>query len=60
MREDAVGDKVDQYELTELLARSGMASIFTAVDTGSRATVVLTPKQKSRMYMVMEHCVGEI
>jgi len=41
MREDAVGDKVDQYELTDLLARSGMASIFKAVDTKSRATVVL-------------------
>ncbi len=94
MREDAVGDKVDHYELTELLARSGMASIFKAVDTETRATVVLkiphmqfesdvvfferfkreeeigqrlqhpnivkvlTPRQKSRMYMVMEFCEG--
>jgi serine/threonine-protein kinase len=32
---------LDQYELTELLARSGMASIFKATDTLSRNTVVL-------------------
>src|SRR3984893_898470 len=32
MREVNVGDKLDQYELTELIARSGMASIFKAVD----------------------------
>ena len=33
MREVNVGDKVDQYELTDLIARSGMASIFMARDT---------------------------
>ncbi len=32
MREVNVGEKLDQYELTELLARSGMASIFKARD----------------------------
>jgi serine/threonine protein kinase len=32
MREIIAGDTVDQYEMTELLARSGMASIFKAVD----------------------------
>lgn len=32
MREVNVGDKLDQYELTELIARSGMASIFKAID----------------------------
>jgi eukaryotic-like serine/threonine-protein kinase len=94
MREAAVGDKVDQYELRELLARSGMASIFQAVDTASGQTValkiphphlegdvvfyerfrreeaigqrlqhpsivkVLTPRDKSRPYMVMEYIEG--
>jgi serine/threonine-protein kinase len=32
MRDVSVGDKIDQYELTELLARSGMASIWKARD----------------------------
>jgi serine/threonine protein kinase len=41
MREVTVGEKIDQYELTELLARSGMASIFKATDTESGETVVL-------------------
>jgi serine/threonine-protein kinase len=39
MREAAVGDKIDEYELKELLARSGMASIFKAVDTTTGQTV---------------------
>jgi serine/threonine-protein kinase len=39
MREAAVGDRIDEYELKELLARSGMASIFKAVDTTSGSTV---------------------
>jgi serine/threonine protein kinase len=44
MREAAVGDKIDQYELTELLARSGMASIFKAKDTANgRAVAVKIP-----------------
>ena len=41
MRELVAGDRVDQYELTELLARSGMASIFKAVDRKTGATVAL-------------------
>jgi serine/threonine-protein kinase len=41
MREAAVGDKIDHYDLTELLARSGMASIFKAVDTATGKTVAV-------------------
>jgi eukaryotic-like serine/threonine-protein kinase len=41
MREVNVGDKLDQYQLTELIARSGMASIFKAVDRLSGATVAI-------------------
>ncbi|MDP9000199.1 MAG: serine/threonine protein kinase [Myxococcota bacterium] len=41
MRDAIAGERLDQYELTELLARSGMASIFKAVDTRSGATVAL-------------------
>lgn len=41
MREDSVGERVDQYELTDLLARSGMASIFKARDTVSGQMVAL-------------------
>jgi serine/threonine-protein kinase len=41
MREAAVGDRIDEYDLTELLARSGMASIFKAVDTTSGRTVAV-------------------
>ena len=41
MREIAVGDKLDQYEVIELLARSGMASIFKARDTASGENVAL-------------------
>jgi serine/threonine protein kinase len=41
MREVSVGEKIDQYELTELLARSGMASIFKAKDAESGEIVVL-------------------
>jgi eukaryotic-like serine/threonine-protein kinase len=41
MRELNVGDRLDQFELTELLARSGMASIFKAVDTNTNVTVAL-------------------
>jgi len=33
MADLSVGDRLDRYELTELLARSGMASVFTARDT---------------------------
>jgi eukaryotic-like serine/threonine-protein kinase len=41
MREINVGEKLDQYELTELIARSGMASIFKATDTVSGKTVAI-------------------
>src|ERR1700731_3489755 len=41
MRELNVGDKLDQYELTELIARSGMASIFKAVDRLNGQTVAI-------------------
>src|SRR5467141_1100659 len=36
-----VGDRIDQYQLTDLLARGGMASIFKAIDSESGAAVVL-------------------
>jgi serine/threonine-protein kinase len=41
MRDPVVGDRLDQYELVDLLARSGMASIFKATDLASGETVVL-------------------
>jgi serine/threonine-protein kinase len=41
MREVNVGEKLDQYELTELIARSGMASIFKAKDLADGATVAV-------------------
>ncbi|HET7827031.1 MAG TPA: serine/threonine-protein kinase, partial [Anaeromyxobacter sp.] len=41
MRDLLVGDRLDQYQLVELLARSGMASIFKGVDTESGQPVAL-------------------
>ncbi|HUL59095.1 MAG TPA: serine/threonine-protein kinase [Anaeromyxobacteraceae bacterium] len=41
MREPAVGDRLDQYQLIDLLARSGMASIFKAIDSESGQAVAL-------------------
>src|SRR5215813_12458277 len=41
MREVNVGEKLDQFELTELLARSGMASIFKGRDLENGATVAI-------------------
>ena len=41
MREVSAGEKLDQYDLTELIARSGMASIFKAHDRLSGATVAI-------------------
>ena len=94
MHDPVVGERLDQYELTELLARSGMASIFKAVDLESGRIValkiphiqyesdvvfserfrreqevgerlshpnlvqVLTPREKSRMYIAMEYVEG--
>jgi serine/threonine-protein kinase len=95
MREPAPGDQLDQYQLSQLIARSGMASIFKAIDTETGQTVavkiphmqfesdvvfyerfrreeeigqkldhpnltkVLRPKNKSRMYVVMEFVEGK-
>ncbi len=41
MREPTAGDRLDQYQLTDLLARSGMASIWKAVDLESGRSVAL-------------------
>ncbi len=41
MREVGIGEKLDQYKLTEVIARSGMASIFKAIDRLSGETVAI-------------------
>ena len=41
MRKLIVGERLDQYRLKEVLARSGMASIFKAVDELDGKPVVL-------------------
>jgi eukaryotic-like serine/threonine-protein kinase len=41
VREVSVGEHLDQYQVTELIARSGMASIFKAIDTETGQTVAL-------------------
>ncbi|HLX37889.1 MAG TPA: serine/threonine-protein kinase [Candidatus Binataceae bacterium] len=41
MREVSIGEKVDQYQLTDVIARSGMASIFKAIDTRDGQTVAI-------------------
>jgi serine/threonine protein kinase len=41
VREVSVGETLDQYQITELIARSGMASILKAIDTESGRTVAL-------------------
>lgn len=41
MREVNVGERLDQYELLDLIARSGMASIFKARDTLDGAIVAI-------------------
>jgi len=41
MREVSVGENLDQYKLVEVIARSGMASIFRAIDQISGATVAI-------------------
>jgi serine/threonine-protein kinase len=41
MHDLAEGDKLDRFELTSLVARSGMASIFKAKDTATGAVVAL-------------------
>jgi len=37
MREASVGERLDQYQLTDVLARSGMASIFKAIDSAKES-----------------------
>ncbi|MEI9938306.1 MAG: serine/threonine-protein kinase [Pseudomonadota bacterium] len=41
MADLGVGDRLDRYELIELLARSGMASVFKARDTETGATIAV-------------------
>jgi serine/threonine-protein kinase len=41
MREVSVGETLDQYKLTEVIARSGMASIFKGVDLVTGQTVAI-------------------
>src|SRR5437773_2154390 len=96
MGEPAPGETLDQYELLDVIARSGMATIFRARDRENGHTValkvphleyasdlvfhrrfereeaigqrlahpavikVLRPRQKSRLYLVMEYAQGEL
>jgi len=41
MREVSVGENLDQFKLTEVIARSGMASIFKAIDELSGQVVAI-------------------
>ncbi|HUY39630.1 MAG TPA: serine/threonine-protein kinase [Candidatus Binataceae bacterium] len=41
MREVSVGETLDQYKLTEVIARSGMASIFKGIDLTNEQTVAI-------------------
>ncbi len=41
MREVGIGETLDQFKLTEVIARSGMASIFKAIDLVSGQTVAI-------------------
>jgi serine/threonine-protein kinase len=41
VREVSVGENLDQYKITELIARSGMASILKAIDSDNGHTVAL-------------------
>jgi eukaryotic-like serine/threonine-protein kinase len=41
VREVSVGERLDQYQITELIARSGMASILKAIDSENGHTVAL-------------------
>lgn len=96
MNEFVVGEKLDQYELLDVVARSGMATIFRARDMENGCIVavkaphllhqsdivfhqrflreekigqrlnhpaivkILSPKQKSRLYLVEEYVEGEL
>lgn len=95
MGEPGAGDRIDQYDLEEEIARSGMATVFRARDRDDGRVVVLkiphlqfasdiafnerfhreehigqrldhpaiikvlTPREKSRLYLAMEHVDGE-
>ena len=41
MRDIGVGDRLDQYEVTDVLARGAMGSVFKAIDSASGEVVVL-------------------
>jgi serine/threonine protein kinase len=41
MRDVAVGDRLDGFEITDLIARGAMGSVFRAIDTASGRTVDL-------------------
>jgi serine/threonine-protein kinase len=41
MQEPTVGGKLDDFEITELLARTAMSSVFKGIDTRTGAAVVL-------------------
>ena len=41
MREVSIGETLDQYKLTEVIARSGMASIFKGIDLTNGQTVAI-------------------
>lgn len=96
MSELSPGQRLDQYELIDVIARSGMATVFRARDSENGRTVaikvpyleyeadlvfherfkreeyigqrldhpaiikVLRPKEKSRVYLVMEYVEGEL
>src|SRR5262249_42444080 len=96
MSELAPGQTLDQYQILDVIARSGMATIYRARDLDTGQTVVLkvphlqyesdlvfherfrreehigqrldhpaiikvlTPRQKSRMYLVLEYVEGEL
>ncbi|HEX9145924.1 MAG TPA: serine/threonine-protein kinase [Candidatus Binatia bacterium] len=96
MSELSPGQTLDQYELLDVIARSGMATVFRARDLDNGHTValkvpyleyeadlvfherfkreeqigqrldhpaiikVLRPKEKSRVYLVMEYVEGEL
>lgn len=96
MSELSAGQRLDQYELIDVIARSGMATVFRARDVENGRTVavkvpyleyeadlvfherfkreeqigqrldhpaiikVLRPREKSRVYLVMEYVEGEL
>src|ERR1700730_10740767 len=54
MRELTVGERLDQYRLTEVLARSGMASIFKATDElDVKPAVLKIPYAQFEKYLII-------